>query len=253
MKFIDSHCHLDYRSFKSDVDKVIIRAKKNNIIAIVSSTIDTKIGIITRLKNKYKNYVFHSLGLHPPGYTKESVRRIKDLIRDNLDTIVSIGEVGLDYHWVKDPKLRDYQEQAFIEFIELAKEVDKPLVIHSRKAEKEALDILEAQGDVSKVLMHCFNGNVDLIDRIVNNGWLLSVPTAVVNRKNHQKIAQACPLDSMVIETDAPFLSPDKVRRNEPSKVYYSAKKIAELKQIPISQVAEKTTQNAIDFYSLPI
>jgi TatD DNase family protein len=170
-----------------------------------------------------------------------------------LDSIVSIGEIGLDYHWVKDPKLRDYQETAFIEFIELAKEVDKPLVIHSRKAEKEALDILESQGGVSKVLMHCFNGSVDLIDRIVKNRWLLSVPTAVVNRKNHQKIAQACPLDSMVIETDAPFLSPDKERRNEPSKVYYSAKKIAELKQIPISEVAEKTTRNAIDFYSLPI
>ena len=251
MELIDSHCHLDYRSFNKDVDKVIINAKNKNIKAIITSTIDVNIDRVIRLKKTYKNYIFHSLGLHPPGYTKESVKRIKELIKNNLNSIVSIGEVGLDYHWVKDLKLREYQKEAFREFINLAKNVNKPIVIHSRKAEEDAVQILE-ELNTSRVLMHCFNGKVELVKRIVDNNWIISIPTAVVNRKNHQKIAIATPLKNMVLETDAPFLSPDK-RRNEPSNVIFAAKKISELKNIPLREVAEKTTFNAIKFYSLHI
>ncbi|MBD3229687.1 MAG: YchF/TatD family DNA exonuclease [Candidatus Lokiarchaeota archaeon] len=251
MKLIDSHCHLDHRRFKRDIDKVIIKSKKKNLLGIITSTIDEKINKIIALRRKYKNYVFHSLGLHPPGYTNQSVKHIKSLIRENANEIVSIGEVGLDYYWVKEKKLRDYQEIAFREFINLTKELNKPIVIHSRDAEKEAIEILESE-ETPNVLMHCFDGEANLIDQLIDHGWLISIPTAVVNRKSHQKIAIKCPLDSMVVETDSPYLSPNK-GRNDPSKVFYAVKKIAELKRIPIQEVAETTTKNAIDFYSLPI
>ncbi|MHA1271583.1 MAG: TatD family hydrolase [Candidatus Helarchaeota archaeon] len=251
MNFIDSHCHLDYRSFKNDVDKVILRAKKENIMAIITSSIDSDLRFVNKLKSKYKNYIFHALGLHPPSYTKDSVKKIIRLINENLNSIVAIGEVGLDYYWVKEDFRREYQKEAFREFIKLAKNLKKPLVIHSRNAELESIEILE-QENAKHVLMHCFSGNIELIKRITDNNWLISIPTAIVNRKKYQKIAKTCPLEHVVIETDSPFLSPDK-EKNEPSKVIFAAKKIAEIKNTPLSKVAEMTSINAIKFYSLPL
>ncbi|MHA1696952.1 MAG: TatD family hydrolase [Candidatus Helarchaeota archaeon] len=251
MRLIDSHCHLDYNRNRKDIDEVISRAKSNNLVAIITCTIDKKIDQVKLLIKKYNNYVFHSLGLHPPGYTKESVKYIKKLILENSNSIVSIGEVGLDYHWVKNEKDRKYQEIAFREFIKLSKKINKPIVVHSREAEKEAIDILEDE-NASNVLMHCYSGPVELVKRIINNNWLISVPTSVVNRKIHQKIAIECPLKNMVIETDSPFLSPDK-EKNEPYKVIFAAKKISELKKIGLNKVADETTANAIKFYSLPL
>ncbi|MHA1232254.1 MAG: TatD family hydrolase [Candidatus Helarchaeota archaeon] len=251
VKLIDSHCHIDYKKFGNQSENVIIRARNKNIIAIITSTIDQNISKVEKFKNKYKNFLFHSLGLHPPGYTPSSVKTIKGLIEKKIDTIVSIGEVGLDYYWVKDESTRRYQKVVFKEFIELAKSFDKPIVVHSRDAEKDAIQILE-DNRAEQVLMHCFSGSISDLRRIIDNGWIISIPTSVVKRKYHQDIAIKCPLENMVLETDAPFLSPDR-GLNEPYKVIYGAKKIAELKDTSLEEVAKNTTKNAIKFYSLPI
>jgi TatD DNase family protein len=171
------------------------------------------------------------------------------LFREYKAEIVAIGEVGLDYHWVKEESLRDQQKEAFRFFINFAKELGMPLVVHTREAETDSIEVLEEES-AENVLMHCFSGSEKEAKRIINNKWLISVPTSVTNRKVHQTMARIVPLDLMLLETDAPYLAPNK-GRNESANIKISAQKIAEIKSISFEEVARKTTDNARKFYHL--
>ncbi len=249
---IDSHCHLDWKSFNKDIDDVIQRAKENGLIAIITSSFFENFEKTLNYAEKFKNYVFISLGLHPPQVNINSVKRTIKLIQENANKIKAIGEVGLDYYWIKDPKKRDGQKKAFVEFINLSIELELPIVIHARNAHSDAINILE-NNSASKVLMHCFSGKVIEVKRVIKNGWYISVPTSVTNRGVHQNIAKVCPLEYMLLETDSPFLSPFKKSRNEPMNVKYSAEKIAEIKKVTVEEISEITTKNAIKFYNLDL
>lgn len=246
---IDSHCHLDAKWFKNDIHKVIENAKSHEIGAIITCTIAPSIQFTKGIMNQYPNYVFWSLGLHPPGVNPESVKATSELMKKHQAEIVAIGEVGLDYHWVKEEDRRKEQQDAFKFFIDLAKELDKPLVIHTRDAQADAIKILE-ENDAQNVLMHCFSGNEQEAKQILAKKWFISVPTSVVSRKVHQIMAQTVPLDQMLLETDAPYLAPEK-GRNEPANIKISAQKIAEIKSTTFEDVARKTTANAKKFYRL--
>jgi TatD DNase family protein len=246
---IDSHCHLDAKWFGNDIPAVVQNAKQNEIEAIITSTIDINITKTTNMVQRYPNYIFWALGLHPPGVNPQNVKAIMKLIDKHKSEIVAIGEVGLDYYWVKEEKLREQQKIAFIDFIRLAKELEKPIVIHARDAQTDTIDILE-EHDAKNVLMHCFSGNEKEAKRIIANKWLISVPTSVVKRQVHQTMAKLVPLDLMLLETDAPYLSPAK-GRNEPANIRISAQKIAELKSVTFEEVARTTTTNARVFYRL--
>ena len=200
--------------------------------------------------DRYPNYVFWALGLHPPGVNNQSVKAITKLIEYHASEIVAIGEVGLDYYWVKEDYKREKQKEAFKFFIDLSKKLEKPLVIHARDAQTDTIDILEEK-EVEIVLMHCFSGNELEAKRVLKNDWLISVPTSVVNRKVHQKVAQVVPLTQMLLETDAPYLSPVRKTRNEPANIKLSAQKIAEIKSTTFEKVADQTTRNARKFYKL--
>ncbi|NHI94579.1 MAG: TatD family deoxyribonuclease [Candidatus Lokiarchaeota archaeon] len=252
---IDSHCHLDWKSFKDEIVKVIERAKKNDLIAAVTSTIGEEITETLKIVERFPNFVYYTLGLHPPKATDQAFNITRKLILKHQKEIRAIGEVGLDYYWIKDERQRRKQQEIFIKFIKFANELEKPLVIHVRKADDDALKILEQTVNESqKVLLHCFSGNSEHLQRALENKFLISVPTSVVNRKVHKNSAKRTPLDFMVLETDAPFLSPiPNENRNEPANIKISCQKVAEIKSVSFKEVAEKTTRNAINFFDLDL
>jgi TatD DNase family protein len=234
----------------SSAAKIVERARRAGVIGIVVSPIEPKFyPKALDLTKRFPGFVWATFGLHPPQATPRLVERCVQLMREHVDQIVAIGEVGLDYYWVKDAKRREYQHHAFAEFIHLAAELDLPIVVHSREAESDAIKILRDEG-VSRVQLHCFNNPDHVEDAAVQN-WYMSVPTSVVTRKRMQRVASAMPLENMLLETDAPYLSPIPGQQNESSNVPQAAAKIAELKGTTLDKIAEITTENALKMLNL--
>ena len=250
MQLFDSHTHIDMKHFQHDRDRVIQRAKDIGLVGMVTSSIGPasfrrSLGIL----EKHKGYVFHSAGCSVSQLTPDEAKKIIELTRKYSENIVAIGEVGLDYHWIKDTQGRKAQEPLFLQFIELAQELDLPIVIHSRKAEERATEILETEfkGDV---LMHCFDGPPEIARRVANNGWYITLPANFPRSKNRLNAAKTLPLDRLMLETDGPYLSPTP-DRNEPANIRYGCEYLASLLEHPIEFIAEVTTQNAKRFYRL--
>ena len=166
--------------------------------------------------------------------------------------IVALGEIGLDYYWVKDPQIQEAQRTTLDQYLEYAKKENLPIVIHSRKAEIDCVNIIESH-HMPRVYFHCFDGDTSLIDRITqHSNWMIGVATNVVYRKRTQQLAINIPLDHLLIETDSPFLHPFQRReRNEPVNVTHVAHKISDLQNIPWEEVVERSTLNATRFYSI--
>jgi TatD DNase family protein len=242
MKLIDTHAHLDFPEFDKSRSEVIARAKKEGV-SIINCFLEPE-----GLENMKGLDVFWSMGCCP--YRFEDYEAQFKLISDNIDKIVAVGEVGLDYYWVKETAGREKEKENFIRLIRLAKEHDKPLLIHSRNAEKQALDVLESE-KVERAVMHCFSGSLEDAQRAISLGYLVSIPTNIANSKQKQEFAKKLPLESIVLETDAPYLSPEPGTINEPVNVIKSAQKIADLRKIDFEQACSVTTKNAWDFFGI--
>jgi TatD DNase family protein len=205
------------------------------------------------LVEKYKGFVFCTVGIHPE-YIKEIAEKEKDefldLIKANKEKIVGIGEIGLDFWEIKESYWQQKQKELFIELIGFAKELKKPLVIHSRKADEDAIKILE-KADAKKVLMHMF-GSHHLVKRIIENGWFISTNTILLRSKKHKKVVRDIPLEKILTETDSPWLDPNK-GRNTPLNVKIVVEKIAEIKKESFEKVDEVITKNGIDFFKLDL
>ena len=246
---IDSHAHL-LPDFIKNINKIIDNARTAGLEAVINSAIEPKhFQFAENLEKNNKGFIYTTLGFSPSWIKKLNFEKAYNSIRD-YSSFIAVGEVGLDYHWIHDSFWKKKQQETFGKFIELANELNKPLVIHSRKAETECLDLLEQKAKV-QVLMHCFAGNLAEANKIVDLDWLISVPTAVVNRKKHRKLARSVPLENIVIETDSPFLSPIKGQKNEPAYLKYAAKEIAILKEMPYDEVDSITTRNTKEFYQI--
>jgi TatD DNase family protein len=250
MELFDAHTHIDLRHFKNDIERVIQRAKDAGLVGMVTSSISSAsfrrtLGIVT----KHSGFVHHSAGAGVSQLTIEEAEKIVALTRKYAKNIVAIGEVGLDYHWVKDSQGRKNQEPLFGMFIDLAIELKLPIVIHSRKAEAEATTILEKSfsGDV---LMHCFDGPPTVAKRVADNGWHITLPANFGKYSNRKDAAKIVPLDQILLETDGPYLSPTP-NRNEPANILYGVENLAKLLDLPDEDVAKSTTQNALRFYRL--
>lgn len=242
MNFVDAHCHLDLCQQK-EIPAIIERAKKANVQIITNGVNPESNRKVLELAEKYSE-VKSALGLYPIDALKLSDKEITqelNFIRSNKDKIVAIGEVGMDF---KESDEIERQQQTFQKIIELAKEIDKPLIIHSRKAEKEVIEILE-KNKAEKVIMHCFSGKFSLVEKIVKNNWKLTIPTNVKHSEHFQNIIKKIPIGNLLCETDSPFLHPDKLRDNEPANVVESYKKIAEIKNIPLNEV-QKIVRHSI-------
>ena len=250
MQMFDAHTHIDMRHFKNDRDRVIQRAREAGLVGMVTSSISPAsfrrtLGIV----KKHKDLIYHSAGCSASQVTKEEAEQIIGLTRKYSTDIVAVGEVGLDYHWVKEPTARTAQEPIFSMFIELATELDLPIVIHSRKAEARATEMLEAQfsGDV---LMHCFDGDPDVAKRVADNGWYITLPANFSKYRNRVRSAEILPLEQILLETDGPYLSPTS-GRNEPANIHYGCESLSKTLDQPIETIADTTTTNTKRFYRL--
>jgi TatD DNase family protein len=248
MLLVDVHAHLDYSKFDSDRDEVVGRAKSAGVLTITSALGPEGIGKTLLLLERYHE-LKATFGLAPTELASDVIDETRRLIREHRERIVGLGEVGLDYHWVKELNRRKEEQVNFQSFIELAQELHLPMVIHSRDAEEDVLRILK-ENDVS-ALLHCFSGSVELALDAAASGHLISIPTSVVHSSGKQRLAKDLPLESIVLETDAPYLSPQPKTRNEPANVAASCEKIASIKGINPDAVASATTQNAVRFFDL--
>lgn len=240
--FIDLHCHIDMCEAKPS--EIVERAKKAGVGIIANSGINPeRIKKTLEFIAEFKE-IRASLGIYPVEMLELSEAEIKkqfDIIRKNKDEVIAIGEIGMD---LKEAQQIEKQKENFRKLIKLAIELDKPILVHSRKAEKECIDIIEEEG-IKKVIMHCFSGNFNLVKRIIDNGWYMTIPTNITFSEHFQKIAKEAPIEQLFCETDSPFLHPEKGKRNnEPANVIESYKKIAEIKGISLKECEKKIEEN---------
>ena len=248
---IDSHCHLDFKHFDKDRDAVMNRAREAGVVMMINSGVD----IATNRKSlelaKKHDFMRATLGLSPnslEGTSNQDLESQLDFIKENASWAVGIGEAGLDHYRCKDEAARNHQVVVFQKVIDLAKSVDLPLVIHSRDAEQQALDMVK---DLDKVVFHCYGGSMNTMKEAVDRGFYISLATVVCRSGQHQVLARNIPLDHLLVETDSPFLAP-KRGRNEPMNVLDSVRLIAKIKELQPSEVASATTKNVKKIYSIP-
>lgn len=250
MILVDVHAHLDRKFFKDNIDEVIERAKQANVKAIIANGVDHETNReVLNLSEKYP-IIKAALGLYPYDALERETGKKLDFdideelifIQENKDKIIALGEVGLDFKDSNDEEEKK-QIEIFRKIISLAKKIKKPIIVHSRKAEKEVIEILESE-DFHDVVMHCFSGKLKLVDRMVANRWNFSIPTHVVRSEQVQKLVEKVPLQQLLTETDSPFLSPYRDRSNEPAYVIESTKMIAKLKGLDEKEAANIVFMN---------
>ena len=257
MEFFDSHCHLDDERFEEDREEIIEKIKESGVTKLVSagySIEGSRKGV--ELSKKYE-FIYTTCGLSPndiPQTEEElwkDIDKIKKLVKENLEykKIVAIGEIGLDYYWEKDNERRELQKKAFVKQIELANDFNLPIVIHTRDAVMDTIEILKKNKVNKKGVFHCCPLNRELVKEALKLDFYISFagPITFKNSKNANEIIQMVPDDKILIETDSPYLSPEPLRgkRNDPRNVKYIAQKIADVKELSINEVAEFTSQNA--------
>lgn len=242
MVFIDVHCHLEL--CKSEVERLVGRAKNAGVGIIVNNSVNKNSNRKTlELASKFSE-VKAALGYYPVEVINLGEKEFEeeiDFIRKNKDKFIALGEVGLD---LKENHELEKQKARFQKFIELSIELDIPLIVHSRKAEQEAIEFLE-ENKAKKVIMHCFSGNFSLVERIIKNGWFMTIPTNVTFSEHFQKIAKDAPIERLFCETDSPYLHPVKGQYdNEPANVVEGYKKVAEIKGITLEECEKKIEEN---------
>jgi len=245
---VDVHAHLSFPQFSKDLDEVLERAKKVGVISILCSGVDHESNVaVLELSKKY-SLIKASLGIYPLdavglGHYDDVKREIKkfdvdaeiEFIRKNKDKIIAIGEIGLDKSPEGDCKLEE-QKEVFWKCIKLAEEIKKPIVVHTRKAEKECLEILE-QSKFKKVVLHCFTGNLKLVKKAEELGFYFSIPAIATRLKHFQEVIEKISLNNILTETDAPYLSPYKNERNESSYITETIKIISRIKNVTEEEV----------------
>lgn len=241
MKPVDAHCHLDFEQFDEDREKVISEAKqKLKFVVNAGSNIEHNKATL-ELNQKHPGFVKPALGLHPC-YTDDfdQLEEVKQQIREHDP--VAIGEIGLDHHHINEKELRERQEEVFRELLQLAEDLQKPVVIHSRSAEKKAVEIVK-EYSLPNVMLHCFNGTPKLAEEATESDMTIGVTTQVLYSERVQNIVERLNIDEIMVETDSPYLY--RGERNTPVNILESIDKIAELKATAAKKVSKKTTRNA--------
>lgn len=248
---IDVHCHLDDEAFKEDLVDVIERAKRVGVKAIITSAINpSSVKVTLEIIRKFKGYVYATIGLDPTILDDNVVEEQFKLYSEFSEMFIGIGEVGLDYFYVRDHKLRDKQREILHRWLKIAREYELPVVIHSRSAGKYAIQEVLNFG-YYRVVMHAYDGSVGWALEACKRGIMFSIPPSVTYSVQKQKLVKRLPLESLLLESDAPVLAPRKGERNEPANIIYSARKIAEIKGVDLDLVVEITTKNAIELFKL--
>lgn len=245
---VDTHSHIDMQNFE-DLDTVVSNAQKSGVEKIIIPSVDREsFEKVIMIANKYDG-VYCALGVHPTeaqGVNKKDFNDIIELASNKK--VVAIGECGLDYYW--DKTFIEKQKEIFIKQIEIAKTLKKALIVHDREAHGDTFDILTSNiKDEIPVIMHCFSGDLEFALKCVEKGFYIALGGVVTfkNAKYVHELAKEIPLEYLLLETDAPYLTPVPFRgkRNEPAYVKFVAEKIAELRDVSFEEIAQATTQNA--------
>jgi TatD DNase family protein len=265
----DTHCHLDFNKFDQDRDAVIQRAIEIGVTRILIPALELESSrAAIKLAESHPN-LFAAVGFHPTDldtWSESSIKNLRNLVA-SVDKIVAIGEIGLDYYWVKEPDKRTQQHEVLRQQLKLAQEVNKPVVIHMREENDDwfgqaSIDLLEILREWHNELrteshplaerpgvLHSYNGNLETARKAIALNFYIGVtgPVTYKNAEEKRNIIKQLPLDKVLIETDAPFLTPvpHRGKRNEPAFVAYIADKIAEIHMKTREQVAEITAANA--------
>lgn len=250
---IDTHSHINMIEGLS-LDEIIKNAFDNGIDKIiVPSAYPADMENIMDLVNKYDN-VYGMLGIHPSevkSWDDSFIEKIKNYAKNSK--IAAIGEIGLDYYW--DKSFNDLQKEVFIKQIKLANELNLPIDIHDREAHKDTYDIIQEHNNGSKVIMHCFSGSVEFARECVKAGFYLGIGGVVTfkNAVKMKEVAKDIPLERILLETDAPYLTPVPFRgkENQPAYIKYVAEEIASLRGISVEEVAQITTENAKTVFNI--
>ena len=258
MEFFDNHAHLDDEKFSMDREDVIKEIKKNGVTKIISAgySLEGSLKGID-LAKKY-DFIYTTSGISPNDIpqTEEEMwimlAKIKKIAKENKK-VLAIGEIGLDYYWNQDN--RNLQKKAFIEQIKIANELNLPIVIHTREAVMDTIDILKQNNVKNKGVFHCCPLNRELIKEALKLGYYISFagPITFKNSKNAEEIVNMVPLDKMLVETDSPYLSPEPLRgkRNDCRNVKLVAQKISDFRGMDLEKVAKITYKNAENAYRI--
>ena len=252
---IDSHVHLEMKEFDSDREAVIKRAgmEKVDIMITVGTNLKLSLKAIA-LADQYEN-IYATVGFHPHDAAKadkNSLETLKELACAHRQKVVAYGEIGLDFF--RNISSQEKQLKAFGQQLELAAELNLPVIIHDREAHKQTLETVRASG-VRRGVFHCFSGDYEMAKKCIDLGFYISIPGVVTfdKAKTIQDVAERVPLSSILLETDAPYLTPvpHRGKRNEPSFIIHTAKKVAEIKKIPLEEVARTTSGNTTNLFGI--
>ena len=243
--YIDTHCHLEKKEYNVEE---IIKNIENNIIIISGYNDESNIEVI-ELIDKYPN-VYGTIGIHPSDVKTSNIDIINKYL--NHPKIVGIGEIGLDYHYGKEDI--ELQKEMFVKQINIARKNNKPVVIHSRDASLDTLEIIKENSDVNYT-MHCYSYSLETANILLKYNVMFGIGGVVTfkNSKELKRVVENIPITNILLETDSPYLTPEPYRgeKNEPKNVLLVAEKIAELKNMSKDEVLEITTKNATNRYNI--
>ncbi len=255
-ELIDSHCHLDMDAYNEDLAALLVRARAAGVTRIITIGIDPHSSRqAVRLAREHAG-IHATVGIHPHDAVRARENDFAELAAlAGRPEVVGYGEIGLDYAKLHSP--RQVQQQVFARQLDLARELDLPVIIHDRDAHDDTMKLLRATSPFAAGgVMHCFSGNIDLARQVLELGFHISIPGIVTfkNSADLQEVVRWAPMDRIILETDAPFLAPVPFRgkRNEPAYLVHTAAMVAELKGMPLAEVARQTTENTIALFRLP-
>ncbi|MCD8390533.1 MAG: TatD family hydrolase [Firmicutes bacterium] len=250
----DSHAHYTDKQFDADRDELLAKMRENNIGKIMNSCSNLEeIPDILKLCEKY-DFIYASAGVHPhdvEGMTEADIGRLAEYAKH--PKVKAIGEIGLDYYYDNSP--RDEQKKWFARQIELARELDMPIVIHDRDAHGDCMDILRSFHDNIKGEFHCFSGSVEMAREALNMGMYIAFGGSLTfkNSVKPKEAAKYVPLDRVLLETDCPYLAPVPMRgeRNSSRYLHYTAEMLARIKDVPVDAVENASYENAVNLFEI--
>lgn len=250
----ESHAHYDDEAFNEDRDRLLSSMRDNGVEYIVNVSADFEsIDPIYELTQKY-DFVYGTVGVHPGAAKNMTQERFEYLKKAALrDKVVAIGEIGLDYYWEKEEVQKATQKEWFVKQLQLAKDVNKPVIIHSREAAADTLDIMKQEWADRKAVIHCYSYSAEMAKIYAKMGYYFGIG-GVLTYKNARTLVETVeyvPIEQLLLETDCPYLSPvpNRGKRNDSSNLRFVAEKIAEIKNMSYDAVVEITELNAKRFF----
>ena len=253
----DSHCHLNDENLFPRINEVIADAKKTGVTKFLVVGYDKDSSYLAvEIANKFKE-CYAAIGFHPTeieGVSEdEYLSTMNELVKNKK--VIAIGEIGLDYHWVKDQTLRENQKKWFIKQIEFANSHKLPISIHNRESNEDCLKLLEEHKPLYGGVMHCYSGSVEMLDRVLSLGLYISLggPVTFTNARTPKEVAEEVPLDKLLIETDSPYLTPHPHRgeKNEPKFICLVLEEIAKLKNISKKHLEDVIYKNSCKLFNV--